>query len=470
MEENSESTETQDYLPDVFWESSPVLTSILETSRNRPCAPDAVLHALLARLAACIDPSVRLHLPFASSKPASCYAGIFGNPGSGKGEAEALAEKLLPFGQLDREHIAMIKLATPEGLVQAYMVREEIKNELTGETTSHMVQAYRRGYVLESEGSVFTAMARKEDSKFNGLLCGMWMSEEAGSTLANEEKSRLLEKGTYTVGMSLSVQLEPAAQLLAMKSVGLPQRLGWAHARPNRGPEHEDIDVMAFTSLDEFEGLMTAPEPLTAVDEDGQGVRLGSWVMRLKDLGFKPTLNMAKELYMLINHRREVSELDVHEPLWKNRYTMLMALLHGEKEVTELHWWQANIMWETSRAVRQLVERAVLENAAVERETDALNRAGAMAAVQEVLTGVNPVVATVAKAIHRHVSRHDGESTQRSAQRSCMNKRHREAYGEHGVPLWDAAMAYAKSEKWIRVSISKSEKVITLGGRAPGDK
>jgi len=467
MEDFSDDPQIPDYLPSVFWESSPVLTSIFEAAKNRPCAPDSVLHAMLARLSACLDPSVRLHLPFASSKPASCYAGIFGNPGSGKGEAEALAEKLLPFGSLDREHIAMIKLATPEGLVQAYMVCEESTNDITGETISHMVQAYRRGYVLETEGSVFTAMARKEDSKFNGLLCGMWMSEEAGSTLANAEKSRLLEKGSYTVGMSLSVQLEPAAQLLAMKSVGLPQRLAWAHARPQADDTYEGVDVTNFTSLEQFADLMVVPDPLTA-ELDGERIRLGAWAMRLKDLDIQPTLTMAKELFMLINHRRDVHELDVHEPLWKNRYTMLMALLHGETEISDLHWWQANVMWDTSRAVRQLVERAVLENAAAERNQDALNRAASAATVQEALTGVNPVVVNLAKAIHRHVVRNDGQVNQRQARQRCTNSRLRSAYGEHDVPLWDAAMAYAKEQKWIRTSMAKGEKVISLGIRTPG--
>ena len=466
----SEISESSDYLPDEFWESSPALKYIYEVAQNRPCAPDAVLHSMLARLAACIDPAIRLELPFASSKPVSCYAGIFGNPGSGKGEAEALAEKLLPFGQLDREHIAMIKLATPEGLVQAYMVREESTNDITGETIAHMVQAYRRGYVLESEGSVFTSMARKEDSKFNGLLCGMWMSEEAGSSLANDEKSRLLPKGGYTIGMSISVQLEPAAQLLAMKSVGLPQRLGWAHARPNPAHRRNMVDVSEFTSLEEFKNLMTSPEALVVEDQQGREVRLGSWVMQLKEMSIDPTLDMTKDLYGLIYQRSEMQELDVHEPLWKSRYTVLMALLGGQTEISDLHWWQAGVLWDTSRAVRQLVELEVEKNAAAERTTDAMHRAGTAAQVQEILTGVNPMVVTVAKSIHRALLRNDGKISQRKAQRSCVTKWHRDAYGTQEVSLWDAAAAYAKEKRWVRTCIDNGEKCFAVGTQSPETK
>lgn len=459
----TENSEMSDYLPEEFWASSPILTQIKQAAGSRPCAPDAVLHALLARLAACTEPTVLVKLPFASDKPLCAYSGIFGNPGSGKGEAERLAAQLLPFPTEVKDGMATIKLATPEGLVQAYMRREETENFLTGETTTHMVQAFRRGYVQETEGSVFTAMSRKEDSKFNGVLCGMWMAEESGASLANEEKSRLLDKGTYTLGMSMSVQLEPAAQLLAMKSVGLPQRLAWAHARPAAEVSHEGVDVMAFTSLEEFAALMPEIESLrNGIDGDTD---LASWVSSLRDVDVQPTLDMAKELYMLIFRRHERPELDVHEPLWKNRYTLLMALLHGETELSDLHWWQACVLWDTSRAVRGLVEREAERTETELRNTEAVNRAAAMATMQEVLTGVNPVVVGVAKAMWRQVKR-NGEMELREVARKTIGGKQRRAYGEHDVSLVEAARLYAKEKRWLKLD----GKVLKLDAEEPVDR
>lgn len=431
-----------DRLPDAFWESTSQLQKIRQMARARRASPDAVLHAVLARTAAMADPTVRID---GGIRPATLcwYCGLYGPSGSGKGNAENTAEELAPFPAVDYAHI---DISTGQGIIAAYLDPETDPEDEDGKKKI-MVQKRTRGYALATEGNVLDAMAKTNaGGTLNTVLCSGWMSERQGTTNATVELRRALPKGAYTLSMSLGVQEEPAAKLLEMGNIGLPQRLAWAHAAlgsdtPERRPE--------------------TTGPLTVTLRNGEDVPVTTWVSGLRDIDLQVPGHVVKEIDQLILAnsfgRGAEAPLDTHEPLWRLKCAALLALLHGRTDVRTEEWDLATELWETSRKVRSCVQDAaqkrLTDAAAAKRAETVQTAAESQAAVYEVLHGVHPSVVNVAKRAHRYLVNHGDEVTARDVNRNCIKKPDRDRYRASGATgsLWSAALEYACDQGWVAV-------------------
>ncbi|NEC92203.1 bifunctional DNA primase/polymerase [Streptomyces sp. SID12501] len=441
-EDSGETTaEPADRLPATFWNATAVLQRIQQMACARRASPDAVLHAVLARTAAMADPTVRVDSGIHQPATIGWYCGLFGPSGSGKGNAENTAEELTPFPMVD---LAYIDISTGQGLIAAYLDLDIDPDDDDGKKKI-LIQRRTRGYALATEGSVLDAMAQMSAAAtLNGVLCKAWMSERQGTSNAEVERRRALPKGAYTLSMSLGVQEEPAAKLLEMGSIGLPQRLAWAHA--TLGP-------------DTPEKRPATTDPVTVTIRNGKDVPVTTWVSGLRGTTISVPEHVTDELDQLALAisfgRGATAPLDTHEPLWRLKCAALLALLHGRTKVKTEDWDMATVMWETSRKVRGRVQDAAKRRTQAEldarRAEAVLTAAESQAAVYEVVNGVHPSVMNVAKRAHRYLTRHDCEIPVRDVNRNCIKKPDRDKYRASGATdsLWSAALQYGCEQGWL---------------------
>jgi hypothetical protein len=446
-----------DRLPDAFWNSTPTLAQIRQMAQARRASPDAVLHAVLARTAAMADPTVRVDSGIQQPATIGWYCGLFGPSGSGKGNAENTAEELTPFPMVD---LAYIDISTGQGLIAAYLDLDVDPDDDSGKKKV-LVQRRTRGYALATEGSVLDAMAQMSAAAtLNGVLCKGWMSERQGTSNAEVERRRALPKGSYTLSMSLGVQEEPAAKLLEMGSIGLPQRLAWSHAA--LGPDTPKQRPPA-----------TGPVFVTA--RNGEDTPVTTWVSTLRNLTITVPEGVTQELddlSLAISFGRGAqAPLDTHEPLWRVKCAALIALLHGRTAVTGDDWDMATLLWQTSQKVRDRVQEAARRRTQAEvdarRAEAVLTAAESHAAVYEVANGVHPSVVNVAKRAHRYLTRKGEEIPARDVNRNCIKKTDRDKYRASGATdsLWSAALQYGCEQGWL--ALLDDGGLLTAGSAAP---
>lgn len=439
--EDGEETTPLDRLPGTFWDATPVLQQIRQMAHARRTSPDAVMHAVMARVAAMADPSVRVASGIQLPATIGWYCGLYGPPGSGKGKAEDTAEELTPFPMVD---FAYIDISTGQGMIASYLDYRPDPEDDTGKKKI-LVQVRSRGYALATEGSVLDAMAQMSaGGTLNGVLCKAWMSERQGTSNADVERRRALPKGKYALSMSLGVQEEPAAKLLEMGTIGLPQRLAWAHA--SLGPDTPRVRP-AITG------------PIMVTTKTGGELPVTSWVSTLHRLDIPVPQAATDELDALSLEiafgRGQEAPLDTHEPLWRLKCAALLALLHGRTRVLPDDWDRAVVMWQVSRHVRDDVQHTVQRRRQAE---DATRRAEAVltavessSAVYEAMHGVHPSVVNVAQRAHRYLKRQGGEIAVRDVNRNCVATKDRKQYrssGEDGS-LWTAAVDYGADRGWL---------------------
>ncbi|MFF0127309.1 hypothetical protein ACFYTG_16505 [Streptomyces mirabilis] len=449
--------EPADRLPATFWSATAVLSQIRQMAHARRTSPDAVLHAVLARTAAMADPTVRVDNGIHQPSTLGWYCGLFGPSGSGKGQAESTAEELTPFPRVD---LAYIDISTGQGLIAAYLDLDIDPDDDSGKKKI-LVQRRSRGYALATEGSVLDAMAQMSAAAtLNGVLCKAWMSERQGTSNAEVERRRALPKGSYTLSMSLGVQEEPAARLLEMGSIGLPQRLAWAHAA--LGPD-----------TPKQRPAITGPVAVTT--RTGEDTPVTTWVSTLRNLTIPVPEHVTQELDALALEisfgRGSESPLDTHEPLWRVKCAALLALLHGRTDITTEDWDMAAVMWQTSRKVRDSVQETARRRIQAEqdaRRAEAVQTAvESQSAVYEAMHGVHPSVVNVAKRAHRYLTRKGDEIPARDVNRSCVAAKDREKYRTSGASesLWSAALQYGREQGWLVVLSDGA--VLTAGSTAP---
>lgn len=448
-------TEPVDRLPETFWSATTVLAQIRQMARARRACPDAVAHAVLARTAAMAGPTVRVDNGIHRPATLGWFCGLFGPPGSGKGQAEDAAEELTPFPFID---LAEIDISTGQGLIAAYLDLDTDPNDMEGKKKI-LVQKRTRGYALATEGSVLDAMAQMSAAAtLNGVLCKAWMSERQGTSNAEVERRRALPKGSYTLSMSLGVQEEPAAKLLEMGSIGLPQRLAWAHA--TLGPDTPK--------------QRPATTGCITVTTGAEGVPVTTWVSTLRDVTIPVPEHVTQELDELaleISFGRGAEfPLDTHEPLWRLKCAALLALLHGRTAITTEDWGLAAVMWRTSTKVRDNVQAAAKRRTQAEQDARraeaVLTAVESQAAVYETVNGAHPAVVNVAKRAYRYLTRHGGEIPARDVNRNCVAPKDRAQYrssGEDGS-LWTAALNYASEHGWL---VQLDGGLLTAGSTAP---
>lgn len=463
-------------LPETFWSMSTQLTAIREAARRRHNSPEMLMVIVLTRIAALCGPTVRVATGAGDPATVSIFGAGVGESGSGKGRGDKTGRKLVPFDYKTLgEDFVSIGISTGRGITAAFLAKREVQlghpdfdeeADAKGKPQEkRLTQVATRAYATEDEGStMMAAIQSKHGADIPGTLCKCWIGEEHRQSNATEELRRSLEADSYTMSMFATFQPEPAAELLATGSIGLPQRTLFTLAYRSEEEIEATRDRTEITDADwddyGDDRQQTLVHVAALIAPGTNGMTVAKFAENLRDVVIRLPVAAQREIARMIadgeSRETTVHPLDKHRPLQLAKAAAVFAVLHGETAVRRIHWEMANALWGVSVAVRSMIEALAetkVRQAAEARRADAVATSRAVKAAEiEVETGANPVVVRLARKLARKLAA-KGPMRSSDAQRGLITGADRRAYQETGAdaPLWPAVVRYAVDSSIVSV-------------------
>lgn len=427
------------HLPESFWTARDSLRHIRQAAHSRCASADGLLHATLARLAA-----LQHHQTGVDSgmgKASLNYMTVLSGPsGAGKSTVAGIAHELLPVP----EPIAMnggfrdsVPVGSGEGLAELYMGQQSVATGETkdGKTTYGKVKAQVRhnALVYVDEGEQLFAMADRKGATIMTAIRSAWNAESLGQSNATAETSRVLERGSYALGMVVGIQPTKVGPLFNEAAGGTPQRFLFCRVTDPNIPEQGPF----------WPGRLPCTEPVPTVDAAAGMFGERSPV----------TLEMPEDIKRMLwreqlaTRRGEpgsvVAELDSHHRMNQIKVAGLLAILEGRDKVSEGDWELAGVVWKVTQAVRSELLMAVR---AAEVEAQRVRRlvtvetqvAGVMAVRDAEAERLEAIESGSVGVVARRVWR-DGE-VKRKELTNALKSSHRREYPGGGGALIDVAL------------------------------
>lgn len=327
-------------LPEDFWAARPVLQHIRQAAHARARSADIVLGGVLARVASLVPPELQADTGVGSPASLNLLVNLLGPSGSGKSSAAWIPRQLItPPPGLD--YLDELPLGTGEGIAEAFMGEKAVEtgeiyasgpNKGKPKTERIRTQARANALFYADEGESLT----KQLFGRNGATIGeavrrAWNGGTIGQFNGQKVNTRVINGGTYSLGIVVGFQPETALPLLDDAAAGTPQRFLWVSSTDPTIPED----------------IVKDPGPL-----DLALIRHG--------FGNNPKITFASDILREI--RRDDWEratgavklppLDSHKPLMRIKLASLLAILANRTHVTVEDWQLALVMWETSCELR----------------------------------------------------------------------------------------------------------------------
>lgn len=340
------------WLPDDFWNARPYLAHIRQAAWARTTSPDAVLAAVLARVAANTKHTYAIPPIVGTAGSLNFYAAIIAASGAGKSTGLGIADELIPRNILD-DLSDGIPLGSGEGLAEAFM-GEKTEDDENGKQKKVRAQVRHNAYVIVDEGAAITAMAERSGTTILETLRRGWTGQTLGQANASTDRRRIVKN--YRLGLIVAFQPQLGGRLLADHHAGTPQRFIFLSGTDPKIPD----------DTPEWPGPLHTPT-LNPADERIHEAPTGKY--NGIHLGVAPVI--AKQLRQ--EHRdkargtRTVNELDSHEPLHRLKLAGLLAILDGRLDINQDDWALADTIWTTSCAVRSWLAQ---ETAQAERDAN----------------------------------------------------------------------------------------------------
>jgi len=337
-QEPVEAPEAPITLPDVVWDSRESLDHVRRAARARLVAPDAVLAAILARVAAITPHVIELTAPVGGPVGLTYYAAIVGPPSIGKSAAVSIAAELVPAppNVLDR-----LPIGSGEGMVEVLYGTVPDPSDPKGKATMRAIVGHAAIFHVD-EGQVIGDLSARQGTTLMPTLRSAWTNQPLGAANASADRRRNVPGEQYVYGITLGVQPELAGPLLSDTAGGTPQRFLWVSA--------VDPGMAAGTP---WPGPLPWTPPEVGRLEDRAITRGG---MRRFPLRVDPQI----ELDIVTERERvgrggDVEVGDEHRMLLRFKTAALLALLEGRVDVNLEDWHLADLILDTSREVRRAV-------------------------------------------------------------------------------------------------------------------
>jgi hypothetical protein len=431
-------------LPDTFWTARPVLAKIREHAHRRVESADVVLYAILTRLSAMVPHTTRLDTGVGSERGASLnlYAIVVGPPGSGKtsGVAVAADYHAHPIGM---DFADQLPLGSGEGIAEAFMGDETVETgdeyrsgPRKGEPKTKIVrkQVRHNAYFYADEGEALVKLLERAGATIGETLRRGFVGQTLGQQNANKDRTRIIESGTYSLGILIGFQVETALPLLRDAPAGTPQRFLWASALDPHIPEEMEDDPSPFTTVRAPVTVPTGIMPMA--DEIKAEIRR----VRLERKQGKA----------------EAGPLDGHDYLTCAKLAGLLAILDGRAEVNDEDWHLAQGMYEISSRVRDQVAYLGKEIEEMENQLRDDRRVLVEARAEVARSTAGPKVERLAANLARKV--HDDGDHSHSQARKKLASRDRPMFGE--------AVDLAIARGWIKLD---DEGRLTAGASKPAE-
>jgi hypothetical protein len=403
-----------------FWDARRELAHIRQAAHARQRAPLAVLHVVLARVAASTSHTIELPAIVGAPVGLSYLTALLAPPGTGKGSASQIAAELLPL----EDDIADLPSGSGEGIVEALFGWADEDDEDGKKQKVHR-QVRHNAYVYIDEGQVLTELGRRSGATLLPTLRTIFTSGPLGSANASRDRHRIVPAGQYTYGIVVGFQPGTADALLADADAGTPQRFSWVNAT--------DPNVPADTP--DWPGPLDWHTPDAGTLD--RIVRRGAYTRHT--LQIDPTIAREVQVADLARIRGEthVNPLDAHRDLLRLKLAALLALLEQRVHVTDDDWRLAGQLQNASDTTRtELVAHTASQAAARE---DATSERLARRQVHATERTHEWHVVEAARAIRRKVT--DASEITVAEARRKLSRAQRE--------LFEEALAHATDQGWV---------------------
>ncbi|MER6603889.1 toprim domain-containing protein [Streptomyces parvus] len=426
--EAPETEQTDPYpgrLPETFYNARPLFQQIRQYAHAEAASADTSFFMTLARLSGMVSHHYRAVTGIGGRASLNIFAASVGGSGAGKSTSVKVAKSMMP--STDEDFRDGLPLGSGEGMAEVYMGNAEVE---TGEIHQRgpnkgdpvvvkvRKQVRHNAFFYVDEGETIAKLADRNGSTLGETLRRAAIGETLGQANATEERTRYVEEGSYSMGLMVGFQPKTAMPLLADSATGTPQRFLWCWAEDNTIP-YEEIPKPDIIRQHPGQKRPTGPVDITFPEE----IR--------KELRWQRVAKARGEL--------QVSEMDAHGPLMKVKVAALLALLDNREFVRQDDWDLAEVVWQSSCAVRdalieeakqqETAERARLEEAQMQQALRTHSAKSEQDTTRE----------RIARTIHRHVVK-DGPM-------SLGNVRRKIAARDRGA--MQQAVDYAEARGWI---------------------
>lgn len=318
-----------------FWSSRPELSTIHQYARARRVGPWAVLGGVLARVVASTPPSLVLPPLIGGYGSLNLFVAIVARSGGGKGTSQATASDV--FQPMGGEPFPDISIGSGEGIVHAYVHREQIEKGQAPEVIQH------NHSVLFSvpEVDTFSAIAKRQGSTLAAEIRKVYSGEALG--FQNADVTRRLHVGAhaYRAALVLGTQPARAVSLLDDADGGTPQRFLWL---PALDPQAPDVPP-------ELPEPIRWRPPSVEIVNGWRVVEVCDTAVRLIDDNRTATL------------RGEGDVLDGHALFTRLKVAAALGLLDGRGSVNDSDWHLAGVIMGRSDATRTAIRDHLAEQA-----------------------------------------------------------------------------------------------------------
>jgi hypothetical protein len=424
-------------LPTSFYDERPALARIRDYAHEREAPADPVLYATLARLSAMVPHWLRLETGMLEPLSLNLFAAAVGMSGQGKSSSASVSRRLFqaPPGM---DILDPVPPGSGEGMAECYfgfIPDPDVPLNKDGtpsqaKRSKIKVQVRSNAFFVIPEGQALSQMMGRDGATLGATLRSMLFGETAGQQNADPARRRVLQEGTYSIGLLVGFQPATALPLFRDEEIhaGTPQRFVWCwtHDDPyfNEDPVQDGGSPVAPVTFDP-----AADHPTTMFLELAPAIRA----------------EIKRDHRAKMSGRVQVAELDAHANVTRLKLAALLALLDSRDHVTEDDWRLSEVMWETSCRVRDAVvqygqgEQGRKDTHA--RETYA-RREGAAEAARLAVREESSQVERVALLIAKHV-RAMGDTAPGRVRKDKINKRDRD--------VWDEALDLAQRRGWVEI-------------------
>jgi Bifunctional DNA primase/polymerase, N-terminal len=411
------------HLPDEFYDSRPVLTHISRAARARQRSRDAVLHVVLARVAAAVPHFIKLPPIVGSPSPLCYFAITLAPPGYGKGDAGAIGTELLPVD----DYVAdQLPIGSGEGLAEVLF--DLVTEEDNGKPVKVKRLVRHNAFVIIDEGDVLSQLGTRSGSTLLSTTRSIWSGKVIGNTNAARENRRIVPAGAYTFGIVVGLQDTKAGPLLDEVGAGTPQRFGWSYAIDPQLPDRPP----------------SWPGPLTWYPPDEKMLDT-IYTRRPPDDGPTHPLHVHPDIaaeIVALDLARAKGEgpqdpWQAHSTLLRLRIAALLAILDQQLHISVDDWQLAGTVKAVSDNVRAHAQNTVIAEA-TQKERQTSTRLANRAAEADVAVRQRRVIHCAEKISDKVHAQPEGwtVSTLRRDLRSWRE-------------VFDEALAHAKIEGWV---------------------
>lgn len=415
-------------LPEEFWSARPVLEHIRAAAHARNRSADAVLHAVLARLAARMPHTVRVETGVGSPAVLNYFVCLVGPSSAGKSGSAGIARSLIPAPMAPKLPLTTaapespmfaddVPLGTGEGIAEAYMgVVTQV--DAKGKPTQVRAKVRSNAFIYGDEGEALVKLLERGGATIGETLRRAWNAETIGQRNGSAERTRIIPRGTYSLGVAIGFQPETIGPLLDDAAAGTPQRFLYASAIDPSVPEvaPESPGELAIA----YPGTTSYPVTHDLLAGVSGAIYLGI------DRGVCAEIRRIDRAKIV--GQLQPAPLDGHEQLTRVKVSGLLAVLDGRAAITAEDWELSGVIWRTSCGVRDaLVNRQRHE--AIERERVATKKHVARheaVAESEDDRALHSACRSVGRRVHSHAPTHPEGSCPRRCVTQAISGKHRQ--------------------------------------------